>query len=905
MRYYSILTSGLLCLLLLPIAISPLYGQDSIHFEDFNRGFIRQPAALVQGKISGLSVSKAGGNPNGKYYLRIRGLSTILAEDQPLVVIDGVPAGSLDQVDPLDIECIVVLKPGLGAARYGARSSSGVLLVNTKRGETGKTLVEYRVQLASTSVACYPEAMNAEEWRSLSARNGLGTDFGYQTDWMKEITQRAPEQEHGLALSGGNGKTMYRASLNYRDGKGVLVNTGYSRFTGRLNLSQQALKDRLKLDLDLANSLQESQEGFEEAFRHAAIYNPTAPVRSDLPEYEQWDGYFNQVLFNYYNPVQIVKQNLNNGERMFLSGVLKATYTLIEGLDLETLLSFNEESVERKEYFDRNSFWLGHNEGYAYRSYEQKVSQYFNASVNYSREGEAWKLELRAGYDFQSFEHEGFHAGGGDFLTDAFTYNNLGAARDFTKGLGDIGSFKSTYVLTAFSGYARFNYHRLLSLQAGSRYEGCSRFGINEKWALYPSLSARFNLASILGLQDRVQLGLKASWEITGNIPPGSYLSLQRYNILGPKYFYNGEFLHGATHASNPNPDLGPEKSTDLNFGLDFTLPGTGIRGSIDYYTRKSRNLYYYQEIPVPPNLYPEILLNLGELHISGVEFYLDYLVVERENFLYHTALNVSWNLKQELNSLSGSYNGTTLEYGVRDLGSPGSPGHGGSSLIRSKEGEPVGQLLAHTFEGVDPDGNSIISDLNRDGGVAYTDKIIHGNGLPTLELGWEHRIRYRAFSLDVLLRGVFGHKLLNLYQSFYGVPNIIGSYNPSKSAVDLRNPDTGTLLNDYSLPISDIHIENASYLCLDNIRLAYRVKSEKLSHITGVEIFLAGNNLFYLGGYTGSDPNVRYADPETYYWRYSMFTQHKSSNVLIPGIDRRNTWYRTRSFSIGASFTF
>ncbi len=208
---------------------------------------------------------------------------------QPLVVIDGVIGGSLDNVDPNDIESMSVLKDGSAAAIYGTRGSSGVILVTTKQGKKGTATIEYNVYGTAEMVAKNTPVMNAAEWRALKQEinttqgNTIGTDFGQSTDWFKEIEQTALTQVHNLSMSGGTDKTTYRASFNYHNGQGIERSTGFDQLNGRINLTQKALNDKFTFDLNLGATQRTSQFGTPAAFRYAAIYNPTAPVKSTDP----------------------------------------------------------------------------------------------------------------------------------------------------------------------------------------------------------------------------------------------------------------------------------------------------------------------------------------------------------------------------------------------------------------------------------------------------------------------------------------------------------------------------------------------------------------------------------------------------------------------------------------------
>ncbi|TFH27310.1 MAG: SusC/RagA family TonB-linked outer membrane protein, partial [Bacteroidia bacterium] len=808
---------------------------------------------------------------------------------QPLVVIDGVVGGSLDNVDPNDIESMDVLKDGSAAAIYGTRGSTGVILVTTKQGRRGTAQVDYNGLVTSTSVAKYPNILTADQWRSLSGELGLGTDYGANTDWFKETTQTAIEQSHNLALSGGTDKTKYRASFNYRDGDGVILNTGYTRYNGRLNLSQKAINDRLTVDLNIGATQNQSQYGFDDAFRYASIYNPTAPVRSSDPAYEQYDGYFQQILYDYYNPVQILEQNINNGKDSRINVALKGAFEIIDGLTVDAFYSFQNQSFQRGRYYDKNSYWVGMNRnGLAARQYNENSFQLFESTARYTGDVGTTNFTVLGGYSYQKFNYEGFQAEGGDFITDAFTYNNLGASKDFNEGIGDVSSYRNNNTLIAFFGRVNVNVGDSWFVMASARYEGSSKFGEGNKWGLFPAVGAGVDLANVLDISAMDNLKLMVSYGVTGMQPNDPYTSLLR---LGPSgnFYYNGDFIPGYAPVSNANMDLGWEKKGEFDIGIDFSMLDGKLYGAFDYYTRTTTDLIFSYPVPVPPNLYDRATLNLGEMQSSGLELALSWNAVNSGDFSYSLSVTPTYYLSNKLVSLSGEYNGTELEYGVRDLGAMGAPGQSGVPLVRAEEGAPVGQLWAHTFEEIDADGNLILRDTNEDGTVDELDRSVVGNGLPDFEFGWGNVFNFKSFDLNIFFRGVLGHDLNNTFRAFYEVPRMIGSYNLPATSLDMKNAN-GTYLNNSSGVLSSHHIENASYFVLDNLSLGYNFDLSGSNAFRSIRVFLAGNNLFYITNYKGVDPSVRYGDA------------NDNNNPLIPGIDRRNTWLRTRSVSLGVN---
>lgn len=871
----------------------------SVSSGDFNKGNVTRPEQLIQGKVAGLSITRPGGNPNEGYNIRLRGLSTVGANTQPLFVIDGIIGGSLENVDPNDIESISVLKDGSAAAIYGSRGASGVILITTKKGRRGTAVIDYNGYVTAEMVAKTVNVMDAGEWRALSDETGLGTDFGASTDWFDETTNTAITQVHNVALSGGTEKTTYRASFNYQNADGVMLNTGFSQLNGRINISQKALNDKFTLDLNLGATSRESQYGFADAFRYASVYNPTAPVRSDDPLFDVYDGYFQQILFDYYNPVQILEQNKNEGKDRRLSAAIRGTLEVYKGITVDAFYALQNGAELRGEYYDKNSYWVGRNRnGLAERKQDNSTSQLFESSVRWAGDVVSnLNVNLLGGYSYQDFVNEGFRAEGGDFITDAFGFHNLAASNDFKEGLGIVESYKNSNKLIAFFGRANFNLSNIYFLSVSARYEGGSRFGAETKWGLFPAVSAGVELAQFLNQSFIDNLKVRANYGVTGNQPRDSYLSLQRLSPQG-NFFYNGKFGPAYAPVIQENADLGWEKKAEIDAGIDFSFFKSRLFGSFDFYTRTTTDLIFQYNVPVPPNLSSTAWLNLGEIKSSGLEMTLTWNALMKSDLNYSITITPSYSLENTLVSLSGSFNGAELNYGKRDLGGMGAPGQSDVPLVRAEEGKPIGQLWALVYKEIDEDGNLIFEDRSGpagvpDGTIDPNDRTVVGNGLPDFQIGFGNDLTYKNWDVSVFFRGVFGHDLINSYRAFYEVPNMIGSYNLPKTAKDMRNSTTGTLLNNSSGVLSSYHVEDASFVSLDNVSIGYSFQLPDKLNISKLRLYLAGNNLFYITGYDGPDPNPRYGDIED------------NNNPLVPGVDRRNTWFRTRSVSFGANLVF
>ena len=869
-----------------------------IKYQNFNKGYIESPLQLIQGKVAGLSISKPGGDPNGLYQIRLRGLSTVAGNPGPLVIIDGMTGGSLENVDPNDIESIRILKDGSASAIYGLRGLGGVIIITTKKGKAGSAVIEYNVSVTAETVARNNNAMNANEWRTLSKETGLGTDFGTSTDWFREIEQTAITQVHNISLSGGNDKTNYRTSINYRSGDGILLNTGYSQLNGRINLTQKALNDRFKLELNLSATERESKYGFAEAFRYASIYNPTAPVKSSAPSYAGYDGYFQQVVFDYYNPVSIIELNRNEGKNRLLNMSVKAGYEIVKGLTIDAFYSKQTTGALGGQYYSMKDYWGGMNRnGLASRREDNSSSQLLESTIRYSGNiTSALNLNILAGYSYQDFSIEGFSAAGGDFLTDKFTFNNLSAALDFKYGKGTINSYKNLNKLSGYFGCINLDIKSTWFLTASARYDGSSRFASANKWGFFPAIGAGVDLSRVLGISVPDQFKLRVNYGITGNQPNDNYTSMLYQGSMG-SFYYNGSYVPFFNAVNNVDAGLKPEKMGEFDAGFDFSLFRARLSGSFDYYTRTTSDLLFLATVPVPPNLYNQALVNLGKLRSSGLELTLNINVIKKADFSYNMTFTPSYIIDNSLVSLSGSFNGVEISYGKQDLGEMGSPGQNQVPLTRVEAGKPVGQILALVFKKIDTNGSIVYADANNNGMIDQADRQVVGNGLPKFLFGIGNEFSYRNWDLNVLVRGVLGHDLINSYRALYEVPNMISSYNLPETASDMRNASTHTFLNSFSGLLSSNDVENASFLCLDNLSLGYSFSLPVNSQFSKIRLYLAGNNLFYITRYKGADPNPRYADSSPDLGTYN--------NPLVPGVDRMNTWPRTRSVTFGANIVF
>jgi iron complex outermembrane receptor protein len=866
----------------------------SVKSEDFNKGTVNDPAQLLQGRVAGLNITRPGGDPNGSFNIRLRGVGTIGANAEPLIVIDGIIGGSLSNVDPNDIASFDVLKDGSAAAIYGSRGGRGVILITTKSGKAGKTQVDYNASYALEDIARTVPVMSAAEYRAVVGSN-KDLDLGATTKWIDVVTRQGKQQVHNLSLSGGSKGTSYRASANLRDGTGIGLNSGYQQINARLNLTQKALNDRATFTVNLSTTTRESQLGNDNSFRYAVIANPTVPVYDNTLDSKSpganFGGYAERNIFDWFNPLSIVEQSTNDKKESKILASIRGEYdfsNVVEGLRASVFYSNQRESDNYGASYRKTAKFNGNNQGRAGRAFDQRVSQLFETTLNYDKTFDKTNLQVLGGYSFQDFFNDGFGAQAGNFLTDAFTYNNLGAALDFANGLGSVYSYANSNKLVAFFGRANVNVGGNYFLSASVRYEGSSRFGANNKFGVFPAVSAGVTLSNLIDIPSVNSLKLRGSYGVTGNQPASSYNSLQQFGPAG-SFFYNGAYGPSYGPATNANPDLKWETKAEIDFGADFALFNNRLTGTFDWYTRTTKDVILPVNVPVPPNLVGQTLINIGELKNNGIELALNYAAVKTADFSWTVGGNVGTYSSKVVSLTSGSL--SFGEGGVLYRAGMGSPGQNAFNLVRVKQGDPLGQLWGSVYDGVSDKGEYIFKDINGDGkrdATSDEDRAVIGNGLPKATVGFTNTFTYKQFDLSVFFNGSFGHDLLNSYRGFYenNESTTVNSYNIVKTKY--YDPKVT------KAQVNSIHVERASYIRLNNASLGYNFKMKAGSPIRNFRIFASGQNLFTITDYTGVDPTERFTDGTGV-----------NADGLSPGIERRNTYFTTRTVTLGLNLGF
>jgi TonB-linked SusC/RagA family outer membrane protein len=860
--------------------------------KDFNQGNVNDPSQLLQGKVAGLSVYNRGGDPNSNAVIRLRGISTVGANVAPLVVVDGVIGASLDNVDPNDIESVNVLKDGSAAAIYGSRGSSGVIIVTTKKGSKkggGVSLTYNGYAAAATPFRELPN-MSASEYKAAG-----GNDLGSETNWQDEVTRTGMSYVNNVAISGSTEHTSFRVSTNFRNVEGILEGSGFDQINTRANLTHSALNDKLKIDMNMSLTNRESNFSFNEALRYAALYNPTAPIKFANGEFYQ------AILFDNFNPVAILEQNTNTGKRKTMNYNFKLDYSILDNLVVTANYAQQYEDNINQQYYSRNSLFRGLNRGGLAQKYtsDNKFSL-FEAYATYNSAFGKSNLDVTGGYSYQVSQFEDYTAQLGNFPSDALGSNALETAGDILSGLPGLVNVSSSKSpenkIEAI--FARFNYtfDQGIFVNASVRREGASKLGEDNRYGVFPAAGVGVDFLRYMDIPALNTLKLRVGYGVTGSLPNDSGLSQDLY-----AYSFNGG--GAVTKTRDGNKDLKWEQKEEINIGVDFGI-GKKLSGSLELYTRNISD--FILDVAVDQATFPSgrQTQNAGELKTNGIELALNYDAIQLGA--------VKWNTGLVLSSYSTELKSFIIDAQTR--AELGAPGQNGTNMVRVAVGEKLGQIWGPVFTGVTVDnpattttneaGSPIFADLNGDGVVKAAqgsalapdgDFKELGNGIPKMEYGWTNQVTFKNWDLNAFFRGAVGHSLVNNFRAFYEPidPGAINSYNriTTDKAVD------GLTVAQYS----SLYVEKASFFKLDNITLGYNFPMASKG-VRNLRAYLSVQNAFVITDYTGIDPEPVLADPGP---SDNGGFQPASADVLAPGIDRRNSYFQSRTFTFGVNIGF
>jgi len=827
----------------------------SIASKDMNQGAIVNPLQLIAGKAAGVNITQLGSEPGQGPSVRIRGISSLIGGSDPLVVVDGIQGNMdlLNQVPPSEIESFDILKDASATAIYGSRGAPGVLIITTKKNKAGKTTMEY---IGSTSLDFIPKKLhmlNADEWWAAAQSVGVpaSANHGSNTDWYGLLTQTGISQTHTLSFGGGTDKFNYRASLSAILQDGVVINSNNKKYIGRIQATQLALDDKLKLTFNLNTGINNTTSIIQSIgtaaytsnlITNAYLVRPTDPVFNT-------DGtYFTDPnVFQYLNPYATAQTVSNERENDNLFASLKADLDLAKGLTASWFGSWRKTNTTEGYYLpvvSTSAYAIDQN-GYGNVRNNRQNEKLTNFSLNYKRTFGVHNVNVLGLYEWQNQAYQGNFAQVRGFMNDQATFNALQLG-DLTKiRPGDIESYKNDRTLVSF--LARVNYSLLdrYLVTASIRRDGSSVFGANNKWGNFPSASVAWQIDKEPFMQKQNlfnELKVRVGYGATGN--QQGLLPQQSLSLVGSSgiTYFGGQPITNYSIYQNSNADLKWETKKQTNLGLDFALLNNRLRGTVDVYTSKTEDLLFDYTVPQPPYPYNTIKANVGSISNKGIEVSLAYDVIKSQNSTLTLAGNVSF-MKNEVLNLNGSINGVPLNTDYVPWGAAN------SFLVK---GKPIGAfyILEHTGKNennvetvLDRDGNGII-----DQGVKSPDRYYAGSALPTYTFSFNPSYRYKNFDASMLVRGSGGNKIYNGLRSNLSRLENIGKSNVLASAVE-----TGIYTSPYG---SDLWLEDGSFVRLENLTAGYTFRFTD-KYIDTIRLSLTGNNLFLITDYSGIDPEL------------------------------------------------
>lgn len=854
-----------------------------INKDDFNQGAMNNPMEMLSGKVAGLNVSTtAAANPNSSSDLQVRGATSISAGNGPLIVIDGVAGGDIRTLAPQDIESMSVLKDAASAAIYGTRGANGVILITTKKGsgdDGGRPVITYDSYASLGIAKDRPEVLSPDEWR----RSRRGNDYGYSTDWYDLITRKySYDTNQYLAIDGSlKDGGYYSASVNYKRANGLDIVSKREEFGGRAAVSANTLDSHLRISASINARKVKEDWGDDGMFDTALGMNPTLPVFNE-------DGTYYQPTSptDIRNPVQQLTVNTSQGNRTYLLGTADLKYNIWHNdkhaVSTSVSYSYNYNDLKSDYYTPSTSgesYWGGY-AGRASIGYQKWWTNSVEWLANYSFTSGDHDFKFVGGYSYERSNWEQMFEQNNNFTFDNPLWHGIGSGSYLTEGKAVMYAGKSESTLIGFFGRANYSWRSMIIASASLRYEGSTKFGADKKWGYFPAASIAWEMARAPFMADysHVVQSLKPrfSYGVTGRSDFDAYQSLATYTSNG-NYLIDGNWTTGYRPSNNANPQLGWEKSTSANYGIDFMF-WNRLYGSIEYFDRRSQDLLYNYTAPQPPFVYSTILVNVGTTKNTGVELALTGDVVVSGPVKYTTGINYSYGTTKLTKLSNDIYQASYLDLYQK-------PGVGTSEyFFRVQEGGKVGQFYGYEYAGHDADHNMLVYNAKGEKVPASSadpnDKRYIGNGTPSHFLSWNNTLRWNNFDLNIAFRGAFGFEIFNMRKYGMGLQGS-GSDNVLRSAyLEDRDVHTGGGV------ISSYFLEKGDYFKLDNVTLGYTVPLRSRL-IDNLRVYVSAKNLFTITGYSGNDPSI------------------VTSTGITPGVDVNSAYPSATQVALGVTLRF
>lgn len=833
----------------------------SITSDNFKLGTDLTPQQLMQGAFSGVNISQNSGKPGGSNTIRVRGGTSITASNDPLYVIDGVPISTsagvnqsnigssttdffdqepinpLSNINPNDIESINILKDASATAIYGSRGANGVIMITTKKGKAGMRQLDYSFNLGVSTVAKKLDVLTGDEYRKTVSELGLTLDDkGQNTDWQDVIFRTAISQNHYVSFMSGSENTSYRASAGYSNQNGVMEGSGMKSANARMNINHKALNDKLKLNMNISYGETNSDQapvsntvGSEmgsSMLYEAYVFNPTYPIYNEEGDYYDVPPYR-------VNPASFSKELLDERATSQFLGNLTADWNFYKPFTLQVNAGYNKNTINRNSYISKSNLLGNGNNGYVTVQKLSDYSKLLETILKYNQSFGKHNIDAMVGYSWQYFYSEGQTTKAYGFLSDNFKWYSLAAAQT----VESVSSYAESNTLISMYGRINYNYADKYLLTATVRRDGSSRFGSGNKWGIFPSVAASWRISQEDFFQNDIMsdLKLRASFGITGSQEIGNYNSLSTLGASTNGYLVGGEKITIVLPQQYTNPDLKWEQTAQTDIGIDFGFLNGKIRGSIDYYYKKTTDLLLSVAVP-SPSLITTQIANVGTVTNQGIELDLSFDLMRTKDFAWDANLNLSHNKNEVVSLSNGQWTGDNMQVAPCQ-----GQGLSGTYAQLIMPGQPIGTFYGKRFIGV-VDG---VEQFANDG-----EPEVIGCAQPDLTFGLGTNLQYKNWTLSLNFRGSIGNDVYNCTANNLAYLSNLPGRNVLKEAV------TSGVNRDQAKVYSSRFIEDGSFVRLDNLSLGYNFSLPKL-YISNARVFVSAQNLFVITGYSGADPEV------------------------------------------------
>ncbi|MFC6192807.1 SusC/RagA family TonB-linked outer membrane protein [Dyadobacter subterraneus] len=828
----------------------------SLKSGEFNTGIINSPEQLFQGKVAGVNVTSATGEPGGTVSITVRGPGGVRTGSTPLFVVDGLALDNsstggatnpLSFLNPQDIESIDVLKDASATAIYGARGANGVVLITTKKGKSGVATVNYSGSFGISKMARPLDVFSADEFRSeVTKLGGTLIDGKGNTDWQKEISRTALTQNHNVSLGGGTDKLTYYASVGMQKQEGILKNSNLDRYTGRINLNQKMLNDRVSVDINLNATNTKNLRPNQGMIGSALSANPTYPAYDDKgAPYQYQDG---------TNPLITLALEKDQTTTTRIIGNISPSVTIIKGLvyKLNFGIDNSNSTQDIQSLANKVPFQDGRLETRDVRNSNKLIENY----ITYSLDKNNHNFSVLAGHSYQKISLTGriysinkFPVGGVEPIYNPGVGQDLTLVNNRPTGTATLNELQS------FFSRVNYAFKDKYLVTATVRADGSSKFGANNKYGVFPSFSLGWRLSEEKFLKSSAftDLKIRAGWGQTGNqeIPSKITQALFTSTITDKTsypLFNTGTYPAGTTYARLANPNIQWETSTQTDLGIDFALFKGALSGSVDYFSKTSGKILL-EVIPSDP-VQPAgtFWTNVEDMKIvnQGTEVDLAYRKTLGNGIRFGLGGNITFIKNRVKNS----------PYSVIPSGAAQGSGLTSATINGYISGQPIGTFYLKEFTGFDDKGISTFKDVDGDGIITDKDRVAAGSALPTKMYNFSGNIGFKGFDLVANFNGVSGNKLYdNTANSNFYKLRLSKGINVTPEAIAYPNESVSN-----SAPVSTRYLKNGSFLRLNNLALGYNFNTTALginNWVHSIRISVTGQNLFVATKYNGYDPEV------------------------------------------------